>query len=103
TARQGQQVRYGERGLTEAATVDPAIVTAWHRGMLVLRNEPLARVVDEVNRYRPGRIVVLDRTLGKRQIDVSLRLDRIDDVIVLVHDIYGARVTHLPGGIVLLS
>jgi transmembrane sensor len=103
TVRRGQQVRYGGRELTEAMTIDPVIVTAWHRGMLVLHNEPLSRVVEEVNRYRPGRIFLLDRTLGKRQIDVSLRLDRIDDVIVLVHDIYGAHVTRLPGGVVLLS
>lgn len=101
--RDGQQVRYGDRALTEAAMVDPAIVTAWYRGMLVFHNEPLARVVDEVNRYRPGKVVLLDQALGRRQIEASFRLDRIDDVIALVRDAYGARVTRLPGGLVLLS
>jgi len=102
-ARRGEQIRYGDRELAEAATVDSAIVTAWHRGMLVFHDEPLARVVEEVNRYRPGKVVLLDRALGSRHIEASLRLDRIDDVIVLVRDAYGARVTRLPGGIVLLS
>jgi transmembrane sensor len=101
--RDRQQVRYGDRELTEVMTVDPAIVTAWYRGMLVFHNEPLARVIDEVNRYRPGKLILLDRSLGMRPIEASLRLDRIDDVIMLVRDIYGARVTRLPGGIVLLS
>lgn len=103
TLRQQQQVLYGGRGLDPVITVDPAVVTAWQEGMLVFRNEPLARVIDEVNRYRAGKIVLMNAQLGRRVVEASFRIDRIDDVITLVRDAYDARVTRLPGGIVVLS
>jgi transmembrane sensor len=101
--QKGQQVFYGDRELTAAAAVDPATVTAWHRGMLVFHHAPLAGVIDEINRYRPGKLVLMDRRLGSRPIEASFRLDRVDDIITLVHEAFGAHVTRLPGGIVLLS
>lgn len=103
TLEQRQQVVYGGRGLEQVVTTDPAVVTGWREGMLVFRNEPLARVIDEVNRYRPGKIVLMNAELGRRSVVASFRLDRIDDVITLVRDAYGAQVRLLPGGIVLLS
>jgi transmembrane sensor len=101
--RQQQQVLYGDRGLDQVVTIDPAVVKAWQEGMLVFRNEPLDRVIDEVNRYRSGKIVLMNARLGRRLVEASFRLDRIDDVIALVRDVYDAQVTRLPGGIVLLS
>ncbi len=99
----GQQVTYGGEILTEPASIDPAMVTAWSRGMLIFRNEPLERVVAEINRYRPGKLVLVDRKLATRRIEASFRLDRVDEVITLVREVYGARITQLPGGLVLLG
>lgn len=101
--RQRQQVFYGGRGLDQIVTIDPAVVKAWQEGMLVFRNESLDRVIDEVNRYRSGKIVLMNARLGRRLVEASVRLDRIDDIIALVRDVYDAQVTRLPGGIVLLS
>ncbi|WKA26137.1 FecR family protein [Bradyrhizobium roseum] len=103
TLRQRQQVLYGSRGLDEVVTVDPVVVTAWQEGMLVFRNESLDRVIEEVNRYRPGKIVLMNRRLGRRSVEASFQIDRLDDIIALVRDAYDAKVTRLPGGIVLLS
>jgi transmembrane sensor len=98
-----QQVIYDARGLGAATTVDPGIATAWQHGLLVFRNEPLGRVVEEVNRYRPGRIVVLNEALGRRPVVASFRLDRLDEVVWRIEHVFNARVTRLPAGIVLLS
>ncbi|MTD92737.1 DUF4880 domain-containing protein [Hyphomicrobium sp. xq] len=102
--RADQQVRYDDEGLGEVKDVDPNDVTAWQRGLLVFRNKPLQDVVDEVNRYRPGKIVILDRDLGSRLVALaSFYLDRLDDVIPQIETLYGAQVRRLPAGIVLLS
>jgi transmembrane sensor len=84
-------------------TVDPAVVSAWQQGVLVFRSDPLSRVIDEVNRYRSGRIVLVNEELGRRQVFASFRIDRIEDVVPRLQAVFGMRVRSLPGGIVLLS
>lgn len=103
TLREGQQTAYAHGALEAAVTVDPAVVMAWRDGQLVFRRTPLSQVIDEINRYRPGRIVVMNAALGRRPVEARVALDRTDDLIVLVHEAYGAHVTRLPAGIVVLS
>jgi transmembrane sensor len=103
TLQQRQQVSYNARGFGPVALVDPVSATAWRDGYLMFRNEPLALVVTEVNRYRPGRIILLDAELGRGEVTARFRLDRLDDVIAQVHDVFGAAVRTLPGGLVLLG
>ena len=55
---------YGARGLARVQTVDTQAVVAWREQVLVFNNATLATVVDEINRYRPGMLVLLNRELG---------------------------------------
>lgn len=103
TVGQHQQFSYDDRAAEMAVTVDPAIVTAWRQGQLVFHNEPLDRVIAEVNRYRRGRIVVTNSALGKHLVTARFKLDRLDDVVDQVRQVFGAQVRSLPGDIVLLS
>ncbi|MBR1220406.1 DUF4880 domain-containing protein [Bradyrhizobium sp. U87765 SZCCT0131] len=103
TLQTGQQVIYQRAGLGAVTVVDPMIVTAWRGGYLMFRKEPLDRVLAEVNRYRPGRIVLLDATLGRGLVTARFKLDRLDDVITQVHEVFGARIRTLPGGLVLIG
>lgn len=104
TLHPSQQVRYAQATLASVTAADPEEITAWQRGVLVFRNQRLRYVVDEVNRYRQGRIVLLNRDLGDRPVALaSFHLDRLDDVVSQMEALYGAQVRRLPGGIVLLS
>lgn len=98
-----QQVSYGPQGLGSVVQIDPDFLTSWRDGYLMFRQEPLGRVIAEVNRYRPGRIVLLDAELGRGLITARVKLDHLDDVIALVQDVFGATVRTLPGGLVLLG
>jgi transmembrane sensor len=99
-----RQIAYGEHGLETEEAVDPAVVTAWQRGMLVFHNQRLGRVVEEVNRYRPGRIVLLRADLAARPVAVAnFYLDRLDQVVPQIEALYGVKARYLPGGIVLLG
>jgi transmembrane sensor len=103
TLQQQQQIVYDGGGLSSIGSIDANIVTAWQQGMLVFRDVPLARVIDEVNRYRPGRIIVVDPRLGRREVVADFRLDRLDAVVDFVVHVMKAPVRSLPGGIVLLG
>jgi transmembrane sensor len=99
----GHQVSYDNENLGAVSPVELAVATAWQHGMLIFRHEPLRRVVDEVNRYRPGRIIVLDDALGNRDVVANFHLDRIDEVVEHVVQAFDAHATFLPGGVVLLA
>lgn len=99
----GHQVTYDGLGLQPVKAVDLSIATAWQRGQLIFRHEPLARVVEEVNRYRPGRIVLLNDKLGERDVVATFQLSRIGEVAEHLARTFGANIRSLPGGVVLLS
>lgn len=97
-----EQLRYGEDGVVQVQRVDSNAVTAWRRRMLVFNKVPLAEVVDEINRYRSGRMVLMGDRLGRNLVQASFSLDRLDEAPTLIRDVYGATLTELPGGVVLL-
>lgn len=101
--RAGEQLAYDSRGAGAVTAVDPELVTAWSRGLLMFRRAPLSRVIDEVNRYRSGRMILVDAALGQRQVVANFRLDRIEDVVDFMAKAMGIRVRSLPGGVVLVG
>jgi ferric-dicitrate binding protein FerR (iron transport regulator) len=98
-----QQLAFDADGLGDAVAVNPDTALAWRHRVLIYDNQPLADVVTDINRYRPGRIVITDHALGERRVHARFTLDQMADVATLIEDAYGAHATHLPGGWVLLS
>ncbi len=97
-----QQIGYGH-DLGTVVSVDPFVAAGWRDGMLVFENKPLAFVIDEINRYRPGRIVLTNAELGRRQVSARFRLARLDAVATQFREVFGAKVTTLAGGIVIVG
>lgn len=103
TLTSGQQLRYDNVGVAGVEAADPDIATAWHRGVLIFRFTPLADVVEEINRYRPGRIVVVNSEIGRIPVSGRFRIDALDEVLSQFKQGFGAKIRSLPGGLVLLS
>jgi transmembrane sensor len=99
----GQQLRYDAQGLGRIIAVDPESASDWQRGIVVFRATPLAEVVEEINRYRPGRIVLINAALGKKQVNGRFRIDQMDEILSRLELAFSAKIQALPGGIVLLS
>lgn len=98
-----QQVSYSRAGLGSSVSVDPAQVTSWQSGLLIFRDRPLESVVDEVNRYRPGKIVIVSSELRRRTVNGDFEIAKLDSFVTQVQLLSGAHATILPGGLVLLS
>lgn len=98
-----RQVFYSGAGLGPVAQTDAASITSWREGFLVFHDVRLADVIAEINRYRPGRIVVMTETLGQRPVNGRFYLARLDEVVEKFRNAFGARVTRLPGNVVILS
>ncbi|MDR3493353.1 MAG: FecR domain-containing protein [Ancalomicrobiaceae bacterium] len=98
-----QQVAYDADGLGAVVSVDPGVVAAWRDGALIFRNTPLADVIEEVNRYRPGRIVLIDSRLGQRLVTARFEINHLDTVLGQIVNVFKAPVKRLPGGLVLVG
>jgi transmembrane sensor len=101
--RGNQQISYSAEGLGPITAVDAAIVTGWREGELFFDDEPLSLVIDELNRYRSGKIVLMNEALGRRRFTARFKLDRLDTAVAQLQTAFGARVTSFPGGIVVIS
>ncbi|HVX78800.1 MAG TPA: FecR domain-containing protein [Bradyrhizobium sp.] len=99
----GQQVRYDQSGMGSVVPADVELVSAWRQGVLIFRSTPLSEVVDEINRYRSGKVILLDRNLAQKAISGRFRIDHIDDILFRLNQAFGLNSHPLPGGIVLLS
>lgn len=65
---QGQSIHYDQDGIGHPHQVAAATVTAWRMGQLVFDNAPLSAVIEQLNRYRRGRIVLVRRGLATRRV-----------------------------------
>lgn len=68
-----------------------------------LTKRPLQKVVDEINRYRPGRIIITNSELGRRIVTGSFRQDQLGGFVAQVQQLFGAKAVSLPGGLMLLD
>jgi transmembrane sensor len=102
TLRPGMQISYDASGSGDVGAADPAR-TAWRNGMLVFHDTPLVQVIAEVNRYRSGRVILMDAALGRRTVTARFELDRLDTVVLQIRHVFKAPVKSLPGGIVLVG
>ncbi|WEK31875.1 MAG: FecR family protein [Candidatus Pseudomonas phytovorans] len=66
-----QQVAYSAGRVGDTLAVDSDNRLAWRQGWLNYYQVPLAQVVDDLRRYYPGRIVLLDGALGQRKVSGS--------------------------------
>lgn len=98
-----QQVAYDANGLGAVIAVDPLIVSAWQQGLIICNMRPLADVIEELNRYRSGRIVLLNAELGRNPVNGRFRIDQPDEALAQIERAFGVHRRTLPGGVVLLS
>jgi len=66
-----QQVDYHDGHASAVHAVDSENRLAWRQGWLNYYQLPLSQVVDDLARYYPGRIILLDRELGARKVSGS--------------------------------
>lgn len=92
----GHSVRYQRDGLGRPVEADLSTATAWRRGMLVFDRVPLSHVVEELNRYRSGRIIVSNPMLASREVSGVFSTANPEAVLDTVIQVLDARSATLP-------
>lgn len=98
------QVRYDDDGIGAVVNnVDIAVLTAWKAGTLIFQNMPMRAVIDEINRYRPGKVFLANERLATRSLSGTYYMNRLDEFFSQAELAFGAKVARLPGDVVILS
>ncbi|WP_066266558.1 FecR family protein [Hydrogenophaga palleronii] len=98
----GQQLRYDAHGLQPTQRVEVAEWSAWRRGVLVFRAAPLEQVIEEINRYRPGKVLLWASHLREREVSGRFSVSTLDTVLLQIERSYELQARSLPGGVVVL-
>ncbi|MBS7810078.1 FecR family protein [Roseococcus pinisoli] len=99
----GQRLRFGRDGLQPAETASLDQALSWQSGRFAFYRMPLAEVLEEVGRYRPGRILILDRGLGAREVSGSFSLADTDAALASLQASLGFRLRVLAGRLVVIT
>lgn len=93
----GHSVTYSRSkglGQVEATNVEQA--TAWRRGRLIFDEVPLSKVVEELNRYRRGRIVISSSALAGRKVSGVFQTNDLDSALATIARELGIRTISAP-------
>jgi transmembrane sensor len=101
--RARQQAIYDADSIGDTVDIDPAAVSAWRKGALLFKQTPLAAVVDEINRYRPGRVVLLNRSVRNKAVTGSFPIKSLDVALLQLQRAFGLDARSLPGSVLILS
>jgi transmembrane sensor len=98
-----QRVDFSDGGIGKIVTADVEATMAWRRRVLIFDGRTLAEAVSEINRYRPGKIILANDRLATRKVQGRISFNQLGDIAALIEDAYGAKATSLPGGVIVLS
>ncbi|WP_353192519.1 FecR domain-containing protein [Pandoraea pnomenusa] len=101
--RARQQLVYDERALQSLVNVGEYDMPAWREGFLRFAEVPLGEVIDEINRYRPGKVVLLNDQLATRPVTGRFAIRALDVALGQIEHSLQLSARTLPGGIVLLG
>lgn len=101
--RHDQQVSY-RRGAAPGPViaVDAAAVAAWRRGLIVIDALPLSDALAELDRYHPGRIVLLGGAGREERVTARIAFDDIEGGLRALAAVHGLQVTHLTAYLVIV-
>ena len=93
---EGQNVWFDQQGITPAnLNVEDEI--SWRQGMLIFRREPLFKVVERLNQYRTGQVLVLGEELNNKQISAAVPVQDVDRFLQTLERELGAKSVSVAG------
>lgn len=98
----GQQVAYGEGSAEKLHPVDSEAQLAWRQGWLNYYKATLAEVVQDLRRYYPGQIVLLNDELAARRVSGSFPSKDPQAVLSSLQGVVGFEQTKVMGHLIIL-
>jgi transmembrane sensor len=98
----GQQVAYGDGAAEKLHAVDSEAQLAWRQGWLTYYKSTLADVVEDLRRYYPGRILLLNDELAARKVSGSFPSKDPQAVLSSLQGVLGFEQHQVLGHLIIL-
>ncbi|NJA08146.1 FecR family protein [Methylococcaceae bacterium WWC4] len=100
---EAEQIQFDSRVLGSAETVNPSRIAAWRQQRIVFQEQPLSAVVAELERYRPGKILIIDPAIKALPITGVFGVGDTDQALQAIEQSLPVRVRAFGSHLVLLS
>ncbi|MBV1933873.1 MAG: FecR family protein [Parvibaculaceae bacterium] len=98
----GEQASLSQGQVSQITHFDKTALTAWLRGQFVFYNTPLSEVVDTLNRYRSGHVLVLTANLADLKVSGVFSTNDPNKALDLIADTLPVQLTYLTDYLVLV-
>lgn len=98
-----QQTIYDAHSVSGIASINSADVSAWRKGELVFNETRLIDVLDEINRYRPGRIMLLKEAVRNDSVSGRFVIQELGSALAQLQRNFDLSARYLPGGWLILA
>ena len=88
----GWQVSYSSDGIAPAARADLTAILAWRQDRIIVEDAPLRTVLTELERYRRGRILLMDSAIGDIPVTAVFDTRRTDNALKIIAETLPVRV-----------
>lgn len=88
----GEQVSLHGAQLGHPTPADTSRALAWQHGRLVFELAPLAEVLAQLQRYRPGYLLIGDERLRSLKVSGTFQLDRLDEGLATLEQAFALKV-----------
>lgn len=87
----------------QIATVDTSQSGSWRRGLLIFRDTPLASAIEDINRYRHGKIVLANDAVGQRLVSGMFHTAQIENAVSQIRQLLNLEIRVLVGGVIVMG
>jgi transmembrane sensor len=98
-----QQTVYDRVALGNVAKIDIAKRSDWRQGELVFTQARLGDVLAEINRYRPGRVVLMNANASEKRVTGNFQIASLELALAQLQHTFDLNSQSLPGGLIVLS
>ncbi|MDD1619981.1 MAG: FecR family protein [Methylococcaceae bacterium] len=100
---EAEQLLFSRDRVNAVSHVNPQRAAAWHQQRMVFQDKPLAEVVAELDRYRPGKIIILDDAIKNLPITGVFGIADTDVALQSIEQSLAVKVRKVTDHLVLLS
>jgi len=100
---EGQQVAFSDDTLNPVTSVNLQRGKAWRNQRMIFQDRPLAEVIEELNRYRSGRIIVINNAIKTLPVTGVFATDDTNIALKTIEQSLPITITKITEKLVLLS
>jgi len=81
TLRAGQRLEIQDEQFGAVKTVPASQLSAWKRGLIIAENQPVKTLVSDLDRYYPGKLILLAEPAERRRLNTVLNIKKPEQAL----------------------